>query len=147
MKFEELQSIASGIPPVYSDRKYIKKCQYRKSFEIDDEIISISEVKMIEKEDGTITPMMSQRGNVIEDIRFYIPFRGNNDGIYYLTQTKSPLIRSLFRNLPVLSEEKTENGTVTRHLEKIEGKLMFTEKPYKYGDKSLDVVTLEAADE
>lgn len=146
MKFEELKSVASGIPAAYADRKYIRKCQYRKAFEIDAEIISVSEVKMIEKEDGTKIPMMSQKGNVIEDTRFYIPFKGK-DGIYYLTQTKSPLIRSLFRNLPVLSEEKSEDGTITRHLEKIEGELIFTEKPYKYGEKSLDVVTLEAVDE
>ena len=145
MKFEELKSIASGIPAEYADRKYIKKCSYRKAFEIDADIISISEVKMVKKEDGTREPMMSQKGNVIEDGRFYIPFKGA-DGVTYLTQTKSPLIRALFRNLPVLDEQVTD-GQITRRLERVEGSLVFTEKPYKYGDKTLDVVTLEAAEE
>lgn len=147
MRFEQLENSTKGMPTEYADRQYIKRCAYRGDFEIDSEILAVSVPKMVEKEDGTTVPMLSKTGQPIEDIRYYIPFKAVKDGKLYLTQTKSPLIRRLFKNLPVISEEKNDRGEVVRKLERVEGILRFTNKEYRYGDESLPVVTLESAEE
>lgn len=146
MKFEEVQAISKGIPAIYNGRKYINRCGYRKEFEIDEDIVVVLFPKMVIKEDGTKAPMLSKNAEPIMDRRIYIPFVGA-DGVKYLTQTKSPLIYRLIRNLPVKGSEKDQAGNDIVYLERIEGKLRFGEDDYKYGDKTVPVVTLEAAEE
>ena len=146
MKFEELQAASKGTPSLYIGRKYINKCNYRKTFEIDEQIIVILRPKMAEDENGNEIPMLAKNGSPIMDRQIYIPFKGS-DGVQYLTQTKSPLIYRLIRNLPVIKTEKDSYGNDMEYHEKIEGKLRFGEDDYKYGEKSVPVVTLEAAEE
>lgn len=146
MKFDELQAISKGTPSIYIGRKYINRCNYRKTFEIDEEIIVVLTPKMITKEDGSEEPMLSKNNTPIMDRKVYLPFKGA-DGQEYLTQTKSPLVYRLVRNLPVTKTEKDAFGNDLEYHEKIEGKLRFGEEDYKYGDKTAPVVILEAAEE
>lgn len=146
MKFEELQAISKGTPSIYIGRKYITRCNYRKTFEIDEEIIVVLTPKMVTKEDGSEEPMLSKNNIPIMDRRIYLPFKGA-DGQKYLTQTKSPHVYRLVRNLPVTKTEKDGYGNDLEYHEAIEGLLRFGEKDYKYGDKTVPVVTLEAAEE
>ena len=146
MKFEELQAASKGTPALYIGRKYINKCNYRKTFEIDEQIIVILRPKMAEDENGNEIPMLAKNGAPIMDRQIYIPFKGS-DGVQYLTQTKSPLVYRLIRNLPVINTEKDSYGNDMEYHEKIEGKLRFSEDDYKYGEKTVPVVTLEAAEE
>ena len=147
MKFEELQAIAKGTPEIYLGRKYVAKCNYRKPFEIDEQIIVVLIPKMVKNEDGTEVPMMKKDGvTPVLDSLVNIPFLGN-DGVKYLTKTKSPLIYRLVRNLPVEKEEKDKYGNDLIYYEKIDGKLIFGEGEYKYGGKTAPVVTLEAFEE
>lgn len=146
MKIEELQAISKGIPVLYNGRRYINRCNYRREFEIDEDILAILTPKTVDKEDGSKEPMLSKKGEPIMDYRVYIPFVGA-DGIKSVTQTKSPLIYRLIRNLPVKWSEKDEKGNTIIYYEGIEGKLRFGEGDYSYGDKTVPVVTLEAAEE
>lgn len=147
MKFEELQAIAKGTPEIYLGRKYIQRCGYRKPFEIDEQIIVQLTPKMVEDENGNETPMLGKDGATpIMDKLINIPFKGA-DGVCYLTKTKSPLVYKLIRNLPVVKEEKDKYGNTLVYYEKIEGLLVFGEDDYKYGEKTVPVVTLEGAEE
>lgn len=146
MKFEELQAISKGTPSIYIGRKYINRCNYRKPFEIDEQIVVVLTPKMVKDENGNETPMLSKKNEPIMDKRIYIPFK-TQDGQSCLTQTKSPLIYRLVRNLPVTKTEKDGYGNDVEYHEAIEGLLRFGESEYKYGDKSVPVVTLEAAEE
>lgn len=147
MKFNELQAIAKGTPEIYLGRKYVAKCNYRKPFEIDEKIIVVLTPKMVKKEDGTEEQMMGKDGvTPIMDHLVNLPFTGA-DGVKYLTKTKSPLIYRLVKNLPVEKEEQDKFGNTLIYYEQIEGKLVFGEGEYKYGDKNAPVVTLEAYEE
>lgn len=146
MKFEELQAISKGTPSIYIGRKYINRCNYRKAFEIDEQIIVVLNPKMVKDENGNETPMLSKNNEPIMDRKIYIPFK-TQDGQLCLTQTKSPLIYRLVRNLPVTKTEKDGYGNDLEYHEAIEGLLRFGEEDYKYGDKTAPVVTLEAAEE
>ena len=147
MKFEELQAIAKGTPEIYLGRKYITRCNYRKAFEIDEQIIVQLTPKTIEDSEGNELPMLAKDGvTPIMDRLINIPFKGA-DGQKYLTKTKSPLVYKLIRNLPVIKEEKDKYGNTLVYYEPIEGKLIFGEDDYRYGDKTAPVVTLEAAEE
>lgn len=147
MKFEELQAIAKGTPEIYLGREYVKRCGYRKAFEIDEQIIVQLTPKMVELEDGSEIPMLAKDGvTPITDKLIHIPFKGA-DGVQYLTKTKSPLIYKLIRNLPVMKEEEDKYGNKLVYYEPIEGKLVFGEGEYTYGDKTAPVPTLEAAEE
>ena len=147
MKFEELQALAKKIPEIYLGRKYIAKCNYRKPFEIDEKILVVLTPKMIKKEDGSEEPMLRKDGvTPIMDHLVNLPFVGA-DGTKYLTKTKSPLIYRLVKNLPIEKEEKDKYGNTLVYYEQIEGKLIFGEGEYKYGDKIAPVVTLEAYEE
>lgn len=146
MKFEELQAISKGTPSIYIGRKYINRCNYRKAFEIDEQIVVILNPKMMKDENGNETPMLSKNNEPIMDRKIYIPFK-TQDGQLCLSQTKSPLIYRLVRNLPVTKTEKDGYGNDLEYHEAIEGLLKFGEEDYKYGDKTAPVVTLEAAEE
>ena len=147
MKFEELQAIAKGTPEIYLGRKYISRCNYRKAFEIDEQIIVQLTPKMVEDAEGNETPMLGKDGvTPIMDRLINLPFKGT-DGTKYLTKTKSPLIYRLIRNLPVIKEEQDKFGNTLVYYEAIEGKLMFGEDDYRYGDKTAPVPTLEAAED
>lgn len=146
MKLSELKAMNSSTPSLYAGRKYIKRCGYRREFEIDAEIIDILTVKMITDENGNEAPMRSPKtGEILYDHRIFIPFKGR-DGQQYLTQTKSPLIRSLIRKLPVTKTEEVDGETWNYH-EPIEGLLVFGEGDYKYGENTVPVTTLEEAEE
>lgn len=146
MKFNELKAIAQGTPAIYSGRKYINRCRYNKPFEIDEEIIVVLIPKTVTNEDGSETPMLTKKGEPIFDKKIYLPFRGA-DGELYLTQTKSPLIFRLVRNLPVIKTEKDVFGNDLEYHERIEGRLRFGEDDYSYGDKTVPVTTLEEAED
>jgi hypothetical protein len=146
MKFEELQAISKGTPSIYIGRKYINRCNYRKAFEIDEQIIVVLNPKMVKDENGNETPMLSKNNEPIMDRKIYIPFK-TQDGQICLTQTKSPLIYRLVRNLPVTKTEKDGFVNDLEYHEAREGLLRFGEEDYKYGDKTAPVVTLEAAEE
>lgn len=144
MKFEELQAISKGTPEIYLGRKYVAKCNYRKPFEIDEKIIVVLTPKMVKKEDGTEEQMVGKDGvTPIMDHLVNLPFTGT-DGVKCLTKTKSPLIYRLVKNLPVEKEEQDKFGNTLVYYEQIEGKLVFGEGEYKYGEKTAPVVTLEA---
>ena len=146
MRFDELKAIAQGTPEIYLGRKYIQRCNYRKTFEIDDVIITQITPKMTEDEAGNKTQMLSKAGEPVFDYLIYLPYTGA-DGQKYLSKTKSPLIWRLIRNLPVTKTEDDAFGNKLEYREKIEGVLMFGEGEYKYGDKTAPVATLEAAEE
>ena len=146
MKFEELQAISKGTPEIYLGRTYIKKCNFRKAFEIDEQIIVQLTPKMTEDENGNETPMLAKDGMTpIMDRLIHIPFK-DAAGVQYLTKTKSPLIYRLIKNLPVVKEEKDKYGNTLVYYEKIEGELVFGEGEYTYGKETVPVVTLEAAE-
>ena len=146
MKFEELQAISKGTPEIYLGRTYIKKCNFRKPFEIDEQIIVQLTPKMTEDENGNESPMLAKDGAPIMDRLIHIPFK-DAAGNQYLTKTKSPLIYRLIKNLPVMKEEKDKYGNTLVYYEKIEGELVFGEGEYTYGKETVPVVTLEAAEE
>lgn len=146
MQIKELQAKSKGTPAIYAGRKYISRCNYRREFEIDEQIVVTLIPKMIQDENGNETPMLNKQNEPIMERRIYIPFR-TDDGELCLTQTKSPLIWNLIKNLPVIKTEKNIFGNDTEYRECIEGKVRFGEGEYRYGDKKVPVVTLEAAEE
>lgn len=146
MRLSDLKSMNS-YTGAYADRKYIKRCSYRKEFEIDSEIMDVVSVKLTVDADGNEVPMTSTKsGDIIYDHRIYIPFTGK-DGVKYYTSTKSPLIRNLIRKLPIIKTEEGRNGDVINYHEKIDGLLVFGMADYKYGENEVPVTTLEDAEE
>lgn len=141
MKFTEVEAIAKGRPAIYIGREYVEKCGFRGTFEIDEEIICIKTPKMIEDSEHNRTPMLSKNGNPVYDVLVYIPFKA--DGKQFLTITKSPLIRKLIENIPVTKTETGRFDSVVEYHESIEGLVRFGQSNYKYGDKTVPVVTLE----
>lgn len=146
MRFEELKALSKGTPELYIGRKYIARCAYRHAFEIDESIIVVLTPKMVTDENGSETPMLNKQGDPVYDRRIYIPFKGE-DGTQYLTQSKSPLIYRLIKNLPEIRREKDAFGNDMIYYEGIEGRLRFGEDDYDYGKKTVPVVTLESAEE
>ena len=147
MQIGELQALAKGVPEIFVGRKFVSTFNYRRSFEIDAPILVTLIPKMITKEDGSQTQMVRKDGvTPIYDTSVTIGFVGS-DGVKYFTRTRSPLVYRLVKNLPVEQKEQDRFGNDLIYYEKIEGKLVFGQGEYKYGDKVAPVVTLEEYEE
>ena len=145
MKFSDLALRAAGIPEIYSGREIMKIEQVTEPFTIDGNVSIKRRQKTAVDADGNVIGMVSEKGNPIEDRVVFLPLKLES-GASAVVASKSPLILQMFRSLPVAD---TQDFGKTAKLDiidiEIEGKMIFTQGPYKYGSREIMVATLKEA--